>query len=314
MTEKIKFARHTFDVYSRHISELNAKLGIDASRTRSVLELCRAICADDILFSKFESFRDRYFSGDYEHRDEIADCALRVGSNKYEYALALCEMYSLDTLELYRHLGIDDVRVYFDAVRDIQIWAEACLDKFGVYGIEKYGWVSYSLTGEIFRLGRLQFHTVPYAHEDVRVCGVSLARDSSVINVHIPAGEPLRMSDCLDSYRRAYEFFGLSNRAAFVCDSWLLYPAHREMLPVSSGIVRFADDYKIIEVTDCPAAEFGELWRVFGYKKNYAPDTLPCDSALRRAYIQRLRDASTLGSAFGVMIFDGQNSVREEEK
>ncbi len=293
---------------------LNARLGIDASRTRSVLGLCRRICADCVLFSKFESFRDRYFAGEYEHRDELAECASSIGADKREYALALCEMYSLDTLELYRQRGIDVGDVYLDTMRDIPIWAEACLDRYGVYGIEKYGWVSYSLTGEIFRLGRLQFHTVPYTHGDVTVCGVSLTRDSRVLNVHIPAGEPLTAEACLASYRRAYKFFGLSGRASFVCDSWLLYPGHREMLSPSSGIVRFAEDYGILSVHELAACESGELWRVFGYHESYDPEQLPSDTSLRRAYIKCLREDGTLGDAFGVMIFDGENIVREERQ
>lgn len=307
-----KFTRHTAEEYIRHIGKLNMALGIDASHTRSVLELCRAICADELLFAKFEYFRDRYLTGELEHREQLAECASLVGVTKYELALALCEMYSLDTLELYRRRGLDTEKVYTDSMRDIAIWAQVCLERFGVYGIADYGWLSYTLTGEIVRLGRLQFHTVPFGREPADVCGVSLTRESRVINVHIPSGESLTAEACTESYRQAYELFGLTGRAPFVCDSWLLYPAHREMLGQDSGIVRFAADYRTLSVTEYAAGESPELWRVFGYRETYSPDTLPSDSALRRAYIKRLRDSGRLGSAFGVMIFDGQGVVREE--
>ncbi len=64
------------------------------------------------------------------------------------------------------------------------------------------------------------------------------------------------------SFESAKKFFS-NEDVIFICDSWLLSPELREILPETSNIIRFQKMYHIVEVHyDFPQAEervFGEI-------------------------------------------------------
>jgi len=299
-----------FAEYKAHITHLNPIIGIPESETEKVLGICEKICASAYLTDRFFSFRERYFAGDFEHREEIAEAAGVLGCDKRLFALVLCEMYTLHTLEIYREKGYNTETVYYDSMRDIHIWANVCLEQFGVYGIENYGWVSYQIICNMFRLGRMQFHLIEYGEIDAELHGIKLTKGKRVINFHIPEGDSLTAEKRLDSYRRAYDFFDQTGLAVFVCDSWLLYPGHREFLPEKSNIISFMDDFNIINSKERPSDTFGDLWRVFGHRKAYVYEELPKNTGLQKAYAERIKNGENLGTGFGVIVFDGENIVR----
>lgn len=298
-----------FAEYKAHILHLNPIIGIPNEHTATVLDICEKICASEYLTERFYSFRERYFAGDYEHREELAEVGDLLGYEKVVFTLALCEMYTLHTLEIYKQRGYDTETVYYDSMRDILIWANVCLDKSGIFGIENYGWICSQINCTIFRLGRLQFHFIDFNHE-TEYCGIKLKPQSRVINIHIPEGDSLTAEKRLDAYRRAYNFFKQTGHAVFVCDSWLLYPGHSEFLPESSNIIGFMNDFTILSSKEKPAREFGDFWRVFGHRETYEYDELPRDSGLRRAYADRLKENKMLGSGFGIFVFDGENIIK----
>jgi len=299
-----------FAEYKAHISHLNPIIGIPDEQTEKVIGICEKICSDAALTEKFYSFRERYFAGDFEHREEFSEPAALLGCDVRFFALVLCEMYTLHTLEIYKQRGYDVETVYYDSMKDIHIWANVCKNQFGTYGIENYGWVSYQITCNMFRLGRMQYHFIEYGDEDTVLHGIKLTKGKRVINVHIPEGDALTTEKRLDSYRRAYDFMKQTGLAVFVCDSWLLYPGHRDFLPEKSNILSFMDDFNILSYKEKPAATFGDLWRVFGHRESYVYDELPQNSGLQKAYAERIKNGENLGTAFGAFVFDGENIVR----
>jgi len=127
----------------------------------------------------------------------------------------------------------------------------------------------------------------------------ALAPGDPVINIHIPAGEPLDHAACGRSFCAARGFFArhFPERpfAAYCCGSWLLDAQLEGMLPPTSNIVRFQREFYLIPI---------RLWtptmleRVFGR----VPEDLsqaPRDTALRRAILDVLESGRQLRPAAG---------------
>ena len=87
---------------------------------------------------------------------------------------------------------------------------------------------------------------------------------------------------------------------AFVCNSWLLFPRHLEMLSERSNIRRFISDYEIISSGEY--ASYGEVWRLFDVMYNGNADDLPADTSLRRAYVDLIRRGERTGWGRGIFI------------
>ena len=117
-----------------------------------------------------------------------------------------------------------------------------------------------------------------------------LSPGDAVLNIHIPAGSPMAIDLCGESFRRALEFFprhfpDFASRA-FVCGSWLLDPHFENYLKPESNIVRFLREVYLFPL---PGAGAGAPWsRVFG-----APvvdlATAPRDTSLRRAILDHMQ-------------------------
>ena len=109
--------------------------------------------------------------------------------NKYEWALKFYLMLCCETYEVYKEKGIAG-EIFDKTFYDITIWCEECYRKYQIYGLEEIGWIAQSVKMNLFRLGRLQFE--PYIlKENLKCKSGILKRGTEVLNVHIPAGEPL---------------------------------------------------------------------------------------------------------------------------
>ena len=297
-----------YKIYEQHITTLNEKIKMPENAHRKVLEICRAVCGSEELFAKYKDIEARYFAGTGDTRDEVFALGEENGFNRYEFALALCEMYSLHTLEIYRWRQYP-MDVYYDSFLDLVIWSRVCEGTYGVFGIENYGWVSSQIRAKIFRLGRLQFHFIR-SNFDYSRAGVHVRPNQLVINIHIPEGDGITREKRYDSYRRAYEFFEQTGNAVFVCSSWLLYPGHEEFLYPESNILDFMHDFEIINSSESPNGLGGDTWRVFGYGKYESPADYPERTRLQRAYKQRLLEKKPTGGGYGVFIFDGEKILK----
>lgn len=211
--------------------------------------------------------------------------------------LAACLLLTRNMRAEYERKGISE-QIYRDSLADIPIWAKCCKAETGKWGMKQFGWLSLTLRCELWRLGRLQFERVHFEADAYEKNGIALKRGDTVLNVHIPEGESLKKELREDAYERAVRFFGMR---CFVCESWMLWPAHREMLSETSNIRGFMDDFTILHSWERPGVQ--DLWRIFGYLPEYSPEKLPRDTGLRRAYAERLEQNGGLtGGGYGVYI------------
>lgn len=192
--------------------------------------------------------------------------------NHLQWALAFCLRLACEVYEEYRKEKITD-EVFDATFYDITIWCEECYRKYQCYGLEEVRWIALSIRMGLFRLGRLQFEPMILPEDLAGKTGV-LKAGTHVLNVHIPAGEKMDYEACIESMKRAEEFFG-GTFEAYVCDSWLLSPVLKELLPEASNIVRFQNMFEIVKVHHrFPQAEQRIFKEVLAEKEKYPEDTL----------------------------------------
>ncbi|MBR4960774.1 MAG: DUF5596 domain-containing protein [Clostridia bacterium] len=226
--------------------------------------------------------------------------------------LAVCLLLTHVSHRVYREKGIDE-EVYLDSMKDIRVWTQTCIENRYHLGVYQYGWIRHFYTADIVRLGRLEFHIVEYHHnEPYTACGVTVQKGDPVINTHIPADGHMEPEDVQDSFRRAYRYFGKTGITPIVCHSLLLNPGNRYFCKPDSRMAAFMDCFTILESEDIP--DSGDLWRVFGHRPTYDPDTLPEDTPLRRQLKEHLKNGGTMGEGYGILLHDGEKRVDEPVK
>ena len=149
-----------------------------------------------------------------------------------------------------------------------------------------------------FVIGRLQFEIVnlpPCISPDGKYC----FNGETAINIHIPSGKPLCREDVHKAMAEAAVFFGdrfPEDQVLFTCNSWLLFPGHREMLPESSGIRRFMEEFTVISVD----IHQKDLWRIFDTDALEDLDSLPQNTTLQKCYVNWLKAGKPVGTARGI--------------
>ncbi len=162
-----------------------------------------------------------------------------------------------------------------------------------------FGWIDKVFRKIVVRLGRLEFE--PYKmEEDVCIEGRLIPKDFDIINVHIPATGPLNYEECRKSYKQCLEYYNLKE-AVFICESWLLSPLLEEMLPETSNIIKFKNDY-IIYKLDIMDRLFEE--RIFGGVLYDNPNLYVAKTSLQKKAKEILRQGRPLLGAWGVLIYN----------
>lgn len=230
-----------------------------------------------------EALHERYVGGeDIDIRAALAELAAYAPElGAHEYTVKMLPHIALleAAWDKYRERGISE-EVYHNSFADLLWKTRECEKRHGICGSVAALWDWQFFELRRFALGRLQFDRVEYKGEPA-------------LNVHIPSSGRLRYADCVDSYRRAREFFGVS---LFVGDSWMLHPLCMGLYE-GSGIRAFAEDYELQYITDDP--QFLDVWNIFGvpFTGDYA--ALPADTSLQRLWRGYLLAGGVPGRGFG---------------
>ena len=285
-----------------HIEWLNKTIAMPEEPSALLSEWCAKAASDE----GYAELKNKFFNGGNVH-PEMAAFAEKHGITAELSELAHAELFTAHMQTIYAEKGWD-MDVYLDSLKDITIWAKVCRRDYGIWGLKQFDWYSNQLRCEMFRLGRMQYHVITYSGIDYSAGGMSVKSGDKVLNIHIPEGDSLTEEKRLDSYRRAYKFFG-GKYNAFTCHTYLFYERHYEILPKTSNILGFMGDFKLFDFTEKEGDD--NLWRIFDRRDSYDPKTLPRDTSLRRAYAEHLeRNGMKVGGARGIMLFDGENIVR----
>ncbi len=256
--------------------------------------------------SDFLKIPNRYDTEDFDFSKALEDTkhlALKQSVCEYTAYMLLLICMAPELHKRYIQKGIED-KLFYETMRDLKYKLEECRLVHGKIGTFVPAWYKGFFEMKIFALGRLQFE-LNHTWFDCTVDGVHIPKGTKVLSVHIPrTGTKLDHSLVSDSYKQAKEFFKdeFDDNVIFICNSWLLYPWHREVLKDGSNLARFYDDFTIVSSGEYQ--NHSEVWRLFDCLYDGNPDKLPADSSLRRAYIERIKSGRPIGHGTGVIVFD----------
>ena len=232
--------------------------------------------------------------------EEIESLREKTGIHPYTLDLLylICLVPLLKQRYLEQHLPLE---FFYDSVSDLKWKAIECKNVYGVWGIFVGWWTIGFFKCRRFGIGRLQFNKRTF-QKSYDVSGIRVREGDLYLDTHIPSGSPLLYEQCRESYRRAAEFFKddfENGTVLFGCRSWLLSPNNRLILPPSSHILSFMQDYLILEEEQ--DEKNGNLWRIFNtFSMPDDPEKLPQETSLQRAFVRWLKAGKSIDSAFGV--------------
>jgi len=215
--------------------------------------------------------------------------------------LEILKLYLLwleDTKAKYDALGIPE-SYFWDSCKDISIWCQDHLQRFGTPDFIEWGWVGKTLRMEVIRIGRLQFEPA-LLDQILNLPEQTVPAGTPILHVHIPAGEPLDPDAVLASMRQAPAFFRTyfgREFTLFHCHSWLLSPDLKALIPKSSRIMKFQNLFHVYGADSERQAEE----RVFGFLSE-DPSTYPENTSLQCAVKQHLLRGNAVNMGVGIRL------------
>lgn len=178
-------------------------------------------------------------------------------------------------------------------LKDVNVWLLNYDAQYGGIGLAEFPWLIHHYTGDLFRLGRLQFRL------EKPLAGVPA---ELAIETHIPQGEPLDTEACLASFRQAADFFARyfpeHTPTCFMCDSWLLCPDLPHVAAEDSNIVRFMRLWTPVPFPADNSAQAIERIFGFGFPAERLADA-PEQTGLQKRVKRYLLGGGTLNMAAG---------------
>ena len=178
---------------------------------------------------------------------------------------------------------IDDKNIFFDTMKKLSEDADEYREKYASDGLFDYIFLANHIRGNILRLSGFEYQLGHF-------------EDKRAIILHLPENADLAKENRLQSYSLAKQYFG---NLPIIADSWLLYPENKKMLSGDSRIVDFMNDFDIISSEE--TTDYSEAFHVFGRLSGYSYENLPQDTALQRAYAERVRAGLPIGAGIGIL-------------
>lgn len=241
----------------------------------------------------------------------LAEVSEKYGANVYTMNLVFLMCCTELLHKRYNAAGVSD-EIFWASIKDYKYKLLECMECKGAVGTFVPGWYEGFFEVDRFCLGRFQFEVRTFPMDFTTSAGIKIKKGEKAVNIHIPSsGVPLTDEVRFESYKKAYDYFKdcrIDGNIYFICNSWLLFPGHTEFLPEHLNILKFLGDFEIFECRE--RAGFGDDWRVFGHFTELPLSQWPEDTALRKAYKNRLLEGKRTGSGHGVIVFDGEKIVR----
>ena len=159
----------------------------------------------------------------------------------------------------------------------------------GRFGLDTWGWLTLHMAGNLFRLGRLQFHLIRPERPEARAA----QEPSWELGVHIPEDGGLSPAAVDASFKDAKLFFAghFPDKpvATATCDSWMLDPYLLDRLP-DSNIASFARRFTLDRCSDAPT---DAVYFTFRHRGLENLDGLPRKTSLQKVVLERIDDGGT---------------------
>lgn len=301
-----------------HFKEVEKRLGFPDEAVKVFESVAMRIEKCPFFSKKFDALYNEYMRPqphDFsEGMKKFGKLARFYGVNAHSLQLVFLIIASEELHRVYREKGLSE-EMFWDTLKDLRYKYKECCNCQNAHGIFVGSWELgfYRLTR--FALGRFQYDTDERFDIDeyTTKSGVTIKKGDKVLNFHIPSsGIPLSDENRLDSFKKAYDYFKDFRRddglMIFVCHSWLLYDGYKEFLPKKSNILKFLNDFEIIECHE--TEKFGDAWRIFDRYGYGAPEKWPADTSLRKAFKERVLSGKKTGAGYGLIVFDGEKVIK----
>lgn len=201
-----------------------------------------------------------------------------------------------ETAEKYKSLGIDE-KIMFDTLDDIRIWCENNDNK----GLKNYNWIKNHINCQLFKLGRLQYQIFPCRSKILKYNLLPFNYGDNLIYVHIPQGEKLDYSMCINSLIQSTEFFAKYfpeyKYRFYFCESWLLYEENWQFMKAQSNILQFASIFDVLYSVENNSQA---IERIFG-KRQHNKHNYPENTTLQKNAKEFLLNKGRLGIGVGIV-------------
>lgn len=164
---------------------------------------------------------------------------------------------------------------------------------FGTDGFDRYGWTVRQIECRLFRIGELEYELLEESGK-------------RAVSLHIPSDTRLESDLLNDSVGQAKEFlaryFPEWKKQPMICESWLLSPKLKALLPPESRILRFQDAF---DLTEEDPEDMAALEWVFyvpeRLQASVRTESLPETTSLQRKMKSLLLAGEKPGSARGIL-------------
>ena len=227
----------------------------------------------------------------------LAELKQHIGNDTDGFGILACELCcALKSFELYEKYGISE-QIYVDTMKCFSRFVGEHMESYGRYGFDREWWVPRQISGLLFRIGELEYEL---AEEDGGDDGESNTREKCVY-LHIPSDAKLTKDKIKKSLETAKNFiaekFPEYGAAKVMCESWLLSPTLKEVLPPSSRILGF-QEYFVIKPLGIDEKEF----MTWVFKRSDIPvKDLPENTSLQRNLKNYLLSGGKVAAAVGTL-------------
>ena len=158
--------------------------------------------------------------------------------------LAAMSVCALSSYERYRVMGIPD-EIFDATMQFVSRFLQAEYERSGRLRFIWGWWFPRQLSLREFRLGALEYE-------------MTRENEAPCIRIHIPAGTDMSLPSLNASLQQARAFFAryfpAHAEAEIFCDSWMLSPVLKELLPERSHILLFQRNFTVLKTEENDAA------------------------------------------------------------
>lgn len=249
---------------------------------------------------------DCLMHGNEEHFEKYIQQLTELSGINKRTVVAVALIWAVERLKkAYSDKGWSE-DLMWDTLVDVKCKLEEQHGLNGIWGTGAIGWYLRIYTLRIIKLGRLEFEPIPYKW-DTPYRGIQ--KGDPVMNMHIPSTGPMKIEDVLDSFQRAYKFFGYTEPMPVAAASWLLYPPVCEtVFKEGSNLKNFYDLFDVVEQYEDP--ENKNFWRIFNMEWEAGVlDKVPLDTSLRRGLYEFMKPGRDMGVGRCMLLFDGEKVI-----
>ena len=267
--------------YREFLERINMAQEVTDKLVRMAGERDDSFAADERAFGALSGMQGNALNRESEE-------TLNLRANEPEHGLDELFQQTMAAYEARKHEPWNRIseEIYIETMKCFSRFVREHKVSYGVYGFDRGFWTPHQIEGKLFRIGELEYQ---------------IDDEEKVISIHIPSDADLSDDRVDASYAEQKQFFAenFPETAGWpgMCESWLLSPALKELLPSDSRILAFAARFEITQ-TNPDATDYLEwVYKLAaGQQKSAELENLREDTSLQR----RMKDFLLAGGKVGI--------------